>query len=64
MLAIEGWGSPSCIRNVVEKNGKYNQKVGKIGQVVRQMPAFGLKHDKIWAQWVSNIPSEIMLERV
>jgi hypothetical protein len=30
ILAIEKWGNPNCIRSVVEKNGKDNQKVGKI----------------------------------
>jgi hypothetical protein len=28
------------------------------------MLTFGLKHDKIWAQWVLDIPLESMLEKV
>jgi hypothetical protein len=28
---IEGCGSPNCIRNVVEKDGENNRKVGKDG---------------------------------
>jgi len=27
------------------------------------MPTLGLEHDKIWAQWASNVPSESMLEK-
>ncbi len=33
ILAIEKWGNPNCIRSVVEKNGKDNQKVGKINWI-------------------------------
>jgi hypothetical protein len=32
--AIEGWGSPSCVWNVKEKNGENNRKIGKIGRTV------------------------------
>jgi hypothetical protein len=31
MFAIEGWGNPSHIQNVVEKTGEDNQKAQKIG---------------------------------
>jgi hypothetical protein len=34
MFAIEGWGSPSHIRSVLEKNGQEIRKAGNIGQVV------------------------------
>jgi hypothetical protein len=34
ILAIEGCDNPSCVQNVVGKNGEDNQNVGKIGQVV------------------------------
>jgi hypothetical protein len=34
-----------------------NQKFGKIGRTVNQAPTHGLEHDRIWAQWASNIPS-------
>jgi hypothetical protein len=34
MFAIEGWGSPSWIRNVVQKIGEDNRKVGKAGWIV------------------------------
>jgi hypothetical protein len=64
MFAIEGWGSPSRIRNVVEKIGEDNWKVGKIGQGVNQMFAPRLKHDKIWARWALNVPLENMLKMV
>ncbi len=47
MQAIEGWGSPSHIRNVVQKIGEDNQKVGKISQITSQTPTLGLEHDKI-----------------
>jgi hypothetical protein len=43
MPAIEGWGSPNCVRNVVQKLGENNQKVWKIGQVVCQTFALGLE---------------------
>jgi hypothetical protein len=31
ILAIEGWGSPYCIQNVVEKTKEINQKPRNIG---------------------------------
>jgi len=48
-LAIEGCGSISYIRSVVKKIGEDNQKVGKIGQIISQMHALRLEHDKIQA---------------
>jgi hypothetical protein len=53
--AIEGWGSPSHIRNIVEKIGEVNWKLGKIGQIVNQTFAPMPKHDKTWAWWASDI---------
>jgi hypothetical protein len=44
---IEGWGCTSHVRNAKEKNRENNQKVGKIGRTIRQMPTLGPKHDKI-----------------
>jgi hypothetical protein len=29
ILAIEGWGSPSCVQNVMEKIGKKIERLGK-----------------------------------
>jgi hypothetical protein len=31
MPAIEGWGSPSLVQNVLQKIGEDNQKARKIG---------------------------------
>ncbi len=64
MPTIEGWGSPSCIQNVVWKIGEDNRKVGKTGQVISQTLALRIKHDKIWAWWASNVPLKSMLEKV
>jgi hypothetical protein len=61
---IEGCGNLSHTQSDVEKIGEDNQKVGKIGQTISQVPAPSPKHDKIQAQLVSNIPSKSMLERV
>jgi len=61
---IERWGYPSCIWNVVEKTWEANWKLGKIGWIVNKTFTLGPKHDKIWAQWVSYIPLESMLEKV
>jgi hypothetical protein len=61
---IEGWGNPSSIWNVMEKNMEINRKVGKIGWVVNQMPTLGLEHDNIQVQWASNIPLENMSQKV
>jgi hypothetical protein len=48
----------------VEKFGKNNQKVGNTSRIISQTPTLGLEHDKVWAQWASDIISESMLERV
>jgi hypothetical protein len=48
----------------VKKGGEYNQKVGKVGRVISQMLTPRPKHDKIRAQWVSNMKLESMLKRV
>jgi hypothetical protein len=61
---IEGCGSLSHVQSVVEKNGEDDQKLGKIGQIISQVPTLVPKHDKIRARWVSNIPSECILEMV
>jgi hypothetical protein len=45
--AIERWGSSSCVRNVMEKTKGNYRNVGKTNQVVSQMAALGLEHDKI-----------------
>jgi hypothetical protein len=37
-LAIEGCDSLNHVQSVMEKFGEDNQKVGKIGQVINQMP--------------------------
>jgi len=44
---IEGCGNPSHVQSVVEKNGEDNQKLGKISQIISQVPTLGLKYDKI-----------------
>jgi hypothetical protein len=44
---IEGCGSLSHVQSVVEKNGEDDQKLGKIGQIISQVPTLGLKYDKI-----------------
>jgi hypothetical protein len=61
---IEEWGNLNHIQNIVEKTKEVSQKPKKIGQIVSQTPALGPKHDKIWAQWASNILSKSMLKRV
>jgi hypothetical protein len=61
---IEGWGSPSHIQNVMEKIREASRKLGKIGQTINQALALGPEHDRIWAQWASNIPLESILKRV
>jgi hypothetical protein len=42
-----GWGSPSHVRNVVQKTRENNQKAGKTNQTINQAPALRPKHDKI-----------------
>ncbi len=34
MIAIEGWGSPTPVRSVLQKNGENNWKVGKTSRVI------------------------------
>jgi hypothetical protein len=60
IFTIERCGNPSCIRNVVKKDGEDNWKVGKIGWVISQVLTLGLKHDKIRAWWILDI----LLEKV
>jgi hypothetical protein len=64
MLEIEGWGSLSRVRNVVQKIGENNQKAKKIGRNVSQTPTLTVKHDKMQAQWALEVPLKSMLERV
>jgi hypothetical protein len=47
MLAIEGLGSPSRVRSVMQKTGEDNRKAWKTGQIISQAPAPRPKHDKI-----------------
>jgi hypothetical protein len=61
---IEGWGSPSHIRSIVEKIGENYWKPRKTSRAISQTHTLGSKHDKIQEQWVSNISSENILERV
>ncbi len=60
---IEGCYNLSHIRNVMEKDGEDNRKVGKASWIITQMLAPKLKHDKIRKQWVSNTLLKSMLER-
>jgi hypothetical protein len=48
----------------VEKIGKNNQKAIKIGQVMSQMFAPRLEHNKIQTHWALDIPLENMLNKV
>jgi hypothetical protein len=48
----------------MQKMGENNQKVGKIGQAISQTPIPRPEHDKIWAQWDSDVPMNSMLEKV
>jgi hypothetical protein len=50
MHAIEGWGSPSCIRSVMQKTKEDNWKAGKTNQIISQNLPLGqnmikFKHD-------------------
>jgi len=49
-FAIEAHGSVNYVQNVIKKIREDNWKVGTIRQIISQMLALGLKHDKIWAQ--------------
>jgi hypothetical protein len=64
MPIVEGWGSPSHLRSVVQKIREDNQKVGKTSRVISQVLALRPKHNKIRARWASNVMLESMLERV
>jgi hypothetical protein len=64
MPTIKRWGNLSHIHSVVKKIGEDNRKVGKTSWIVSKAFALGPKHDKIWAQWASNISSKNMSERV
>jgi hypothetical protein len=64
MFVIEGWGSPGHIRNVVKKTCEGNKKSMKINRTINQAPAPSPEHDKIWAQWALDIPSESMLKNI
>jgi hypothetical protein len=57
MLVIERWDSPNHVQNVMQKIREDNQKIGKTSQVVSQALTIGPEHDKIWAQWASNVLS-------
>ncbi len=63
-LTIEGWGSPSHVQSVVEKNKEKNWKVVKIGQAINQTPTPWPKHDKFWARWALDILSKSMFKKV
>jgi hypothetical protein len=41
MLAIEGWGSPSCVWNAVKKIGKDNRNVGETDRIISQTLILG-----------------------
>jgi hypothetical protein len=56
--AIKGCDNPSCIQSAMKNDGKNNWKVDR---AINQVPTLGPKHDKIWAQWVSNILPKSML---
>jgi len=47
----------------MEGIGEDNQKARKIGRGISHKFTLGLEHDKIRAQWASNIMSKNMLER-
>jgi hypothetical protein len=47
MPAIEGWGSPRHVQNVMQKTKENNKKVGKTNQDVSQALTPRPKHDKI-----------------
>jgi hypothetical protein len=48
----------------VEKDGEDNRKIGKVNQIINQMPSPRLKHDKIQTIWVLDILSKNIMERV
>jgi hypothetical protein len=48
----------------MEKTEEASQTPKKLDRIVSQALALGPKHDRIQAQWASNILLENMLERV
>jgi len=46
---LVGNANPSRIRNIMEKIGEANQKLGKISQIVNQTLALRLEHTRIQA---------------
>jgi hypothetical protein len=64
MPAIERWGNPNHVQNVVQKNREDNWKAGKISQIINQVPTLGSEHDKIWTQWASNVLLKNMLKQI
>jgi hypothetical protein len=46
ILTIEGWGSPSHVRSVVQKIREDNRKAGKTDRVINQMLVPRSKHNK------------------
>jgi hypothetical protein len=63
-ILIRSMGCVHTHPSIVEKTREDNQKVVKIGRIINQVLAPSPKHDKIWAQWASNISSKSMLEKV
>jgi hypothetical protein len=50
MLAIEGCGSPSFVRNAIVKIAKNSLKFKRFGQVISWVLNLGPKHDNIRVQ--------------
>jgi hypothetical protein len=63
-IPIRSMGCVHTHQSIVEKIREDNQKVVKIGRTTNQVPTPSLKHDKIWAQWASSIPSKSMSKKV
>jgi len=64
MPTIKGWGSPSHVRNAMQKTKENNWKVRKTSRTISQMPTPRPKHDKIQARWALDVSLKSMLERV
>ncbi len=62
IFAIEEWGNPNYVQNVMEKFGENNQKARKTSWTISQTLTPRLEHDKIWTQWALDILLENMLE--
>jgi hypothetical protein len=58
------WFSLSYVQSTMENIEEDDQKARKIGWSISHKFTPRLEHDKIWAQWVSNILLENMLEKV